>query len=162
MKLLEFICFVLLLILFGFSDEESHREKYIDKYAPIAKYFEIQCGVPSSIQLAQAIYESGGGVSTVAFHSNNHFGIKNGDYWKGETYTTDHGTIYRAYKTTFESYSDHALFLHDNYILAVGKDWKHWVKYCKGYGGHPNYWGELGKIIEKYKLYKLDESTSNN
>ena len=115
-----------------------------------------ECGVPASIQLAQAICESGGGISEVAKQSNNHFGIRAFSNWKGKIYNTKYGTDYRAYSTLEEGYIDHAEFLYQHYSFAVGKDWKHWVANCKGYGGSPSYWQHIGKIIELYQLYKFD------
>jgi hypothetical protein len=54
--------------------EPQSQNEYIIKYYPVAKVCEYLYGVPTSIQLAQALAESGGGVSYIGKYSNNHFG----------------------------------------------------------------------------------------
>ena len=143
---------------FGNYEKLNVHEQYLyTTFIPvICMKLHYDCGIPASIQLAQAIAESGGGISQVAKNSNNHFGIKAFANWKKDVYITKHGTKYRAYKTIEEGYIDHAEFLNYHYTNAVGKDWKHWITYCKGYGASSNYWQHIGKIIEIYKLYKFD------
>jgi flagellum-specific peptidoglycan hydrolase FlgJ len=125
-------------------------------YASIGRYYELECGIPTSIQLAQAMYESHYGKSEVGRASNNHFGIRAFATWGGSVYVTPKGTKYRAYKNVWDSWEDHANFLHLHYPAAIGKPWQHWVRYCRGYGGSPQYWQTIGQIIQKYKLYKYD------
>lgn len=154
------IAYITIFALVAFTDadhSQSYNQKFIDKWAPVARHLQKECGIPASIQIAQAIHESGGGRSNIAKQANNHFGIKAYKNWKGETYTTKHGTKYRAYKTENDGWVDHAKFLHDHYIMAVGKDWKHWCKWCRGYGGSKTYWQkEIKNIIEIHRLYELD------
>jgi flagellum-specific peptidoglycan hydrolase FlgJ len=143
---------------FGNYEKLNVHEQYLyTTLTPvICMKLHYEHGVPASIQLAQAIAESGGGISEVAKNSNNHFGIKAFSNWKGKVYTTKYGTHYRAYTTLEEGYKDHAEFLNYHYKGAVGKNWRYWVANCKGYGASSNYWQHIGKIIEIYKLYKFD------
>ena len=153
----QLIGFIILFALVAFKDDNREKRHFFDSWHNVAQYHQQQCGIPASIQLAQAWYEShGGNDKDVALCSNNCFGIRAFSDWKGEIYTTAKGTKYRAYSTLSESWEDHAKFLHKHYTKAVGKDWRHWVKWCRGYGGHPDYWGELGKIIEQNELWKYD------
>lgn len=134
-----------------------HEQYLYTTVAPlICMKLHLECGVPASIQLAQAICESGGGISEVAKNSNNHFGIKAFSNWKGKVFTTKYGTTYRAYITLEEGYDDHAEFLHYHYSNAVGKNWRYWVANCKGYGGSNQYWKMIEQYIIKYKLDKFD------
>jgi len=137
--------------------ENNHPyAKFCNDYQEVAIYYQIECGIPTSVQLAQAIAESGGGRSDIAKKSNNLFGMK---YYKelysGEYYTSTSGTKWRKYKNFEDSFEDHAFFLHKFYLHAVGKDWTYWVKNCKGYGAN-NYWEHIGMVIEKYKLWRYD------
>lgn len=137
--------------------ENNHPyAKFCNDYQEVAIYYQIECGIPTSVQLAQAIAESGGGRSDIAKKSNNLFGMK---YYKelysGEYYTSTSGTKWRKYKNFEDSFKDHAFFLHKFYLHAVGKDWTYWVKNCKGYGAN-NYWEHIGMVIEKYKLWRYD------
>ena len=53
----------------------SHSQTtYFQKYQPIADSFESVYGIPSSIMLAVAMQESGGGKSRNAKLLNNHHG----------------------------------------------------------------------------------------
>jgi flagellum-specific peptidoglycan hydrolase FlgJ len=52
-----------------------HSQTYYQKYQPIADSLEAVYGIPSSIMLAVAMQESGGGKSKVAKLLNNHHGI---------------------------------------------------------------------------------------
>lgn len=130
--------------------------EFCNKYQPVAYYYQVKYGIPVSIQLAQAIVESGGGRSELAKNSNNLFGMK---YYKGlydgEYWTSKQGTKWRKYDSFDKSFEDHAIFLHRFYSKAVGKDWKFWVMNCKGYG-IGGYWLHLSSVIERYELWKYD------
>ena len=130
--------------------------EFCNKYQPLAYYYQVKYGIPVSIQLAQAIVESGGGKSELARNSNNLFGMK---YYKGlydgEHWTSKHGTKWRRYESFDKSFEDHAIFLHRFYPNAVGKDWRFWVFNCKGYG-IGSYWQHLGSVIERYQLWNYD------
>ena len=134
---------------------------FCKEYQEVAILYHIECGIPTSIQLAQAIVESGGGKSELALKTNNLFGMKyyetlyNGDYWESPG-----GIKWRKYDNFEHSFSDHADFLHRFYPNAVGKDWKFWVNNCKGYGG-VGYWAHIGSVIEYYELWRYDEYVDN-
>lgn len=135
---------------------------FIKKYAETAIYYQIDCGIPVSIQLAQAITESGGGNSELGRKANNLFGMR---YYKeifsGDFYDSGGGIKWRKYLNFEESFADHADFLHTYYGHAVGKDWNYWVTQCKGYGG-VGYWNHIGDVIKKYKLYEYDTLVETN
>lgn len=131
--------------------------KFCDKYHEIAMYYHLEYGIPTSIQLAQAIAESGGGYSPIAKKANNLFGMK---YYKelygGDYYTSSSGTKWRKYDSYEDSFKDHALFLKKYYTHATSKNWKYWTDNCKGYG-FGEYWQHIGMVVEKYELWKYDE-----
>jgi len=144
----------------SFSSTFNHKHpftKFIEEYKDVAILYQIECGIPVSVQLAQAITESGGGKCELGKNANNLFGMK---YYKeifsGEYYTTSDGTKWRKYPNVKESFRDHAEFLNKYYNHAVNKDWKYWANSCRGYGG-PGYWNYIGEVIKKYKLYEYDE-----
>jgi len=134
---------------------------FCNKYSETAILYHIECGVPTSVQLAQAIAESGGGKSQLAKSANNLFGMK---YYKeifdGDYYLSKDNTKWRKYNTFEESFRDHAEFLHQYYGHAIGKDWKYWSNNCQGYGAG-NYWKHIGSIINEYKLWEYDEMVKN-
>jgi LysM repeat protein len=123
--------------------------------------------IPASITIAQGLFESGAGQSNLAKMSNNHFGIKCGGDWTGESITYDDdskGECFRKYLSVQASYDDHSIFLdssprYDFLFSLDPKDYVGWAKGLKkaGYATNPQYAERLINLIEKYELYKLDE-----
>lgn len=155
---------------------------YIDAFAPIAIQEMERSGIPASIKLAQALLESNYGRSEMAMNANNHFGIKCGGDWKGQSYfreddDKDHrGRIiescFRVYSNPEESFMAHSDFLRNNgkssrydflfdYDPRDYKKWAHGLKKA-GYATDPNYSKKLINLIEKYELYTFDDMGSNH
>ncbi len=127
-------------------------------------------GIPASITMAQACLESGDGKSELARKSNNHFGIKCKSGWKGKKVYYDDdckNECFRKYKTVEESFIDHTDFLLDNsrysFLFNLAPtDYKGWARGLKkaGYATAGHYDKTLIKIIEEFKLYRLDNKIS--
>lgn len=137
-------------------------EDYIDTYADIARKQQEKYGIPASITLAQGLLESGAGKSELALASNNHFGIKCHNNWKGETVTYfDDGrnSCFRKYDNVSESYTDHSLFLVNGaryrflFELEV-TDYTGWARGLQkaGYATDRQYADKLIRVIETYDL----------
>jgi LysM repeat protein len=150
------------------SYRKNTSPEYIDQYKDLAIKEMKRVGIPASITMAQGILESGNGNSTLARKSNNHFGIKCHSDWKGKRVYHDDdakGECFRKYKTVYESYIDHSQFLVEKkryaslFELKI-TDYKGWAKGLKkaGYATDPKYAHRLIDIIEKNKLYLLDEN----
>jgi LysM repeat protein len=141
--------------------------EYVDQYKDLAIKEMKRVGIPASITMAQGILESGNGNSTLARKSNNHFGIKCHNDWKGKRVYHDddkRGECFRKYKTVYESYIDHSEFLvgkerYASLFELKTTDYKGWAKGLKkaGYATDPKYAHRLIDIIEEHKLYLLDE-----
>lgn len=126
--------------------------------------------IPASITMAQGILESGSGTGTLAIKANNHFGIKCHTGWTGESVRHDDDApqeCFRKYNDPAESYKDHSLFLtsrsrYNSLFKLDVKDYKAWAKGLKdaGYATDPKYPDKLISLIERYKLYELDGSTT--
>ena len=147
------------------------QEKYIDKYAPLAVSEMYRSGVPASITLAQGLLESGNGQSELARKSNNHFGIKCHNNWKGgRVYHDDDakGECFRKYSHPSESYRDHSDFLRYrdrykflfDYRITDYKSWAHGLKKA-GYATDPAYPKKLIKLIEEYDLHVYDRKPAS-
>lgn len=148
---------------------------YIEEFKDIAISEMQRVGIPASIKLAQAIVESASGTSTLARQSNNHFGIKCGNNWKGETvYRHDDDyqngllirSCFRSYDDPKESFYAHSEFLANPYSRRYKPlfeleiyDYKAWANGLKkaGYATDKSYPQKLINIIEKYELYKYDD-----
>lgn len=139
---------------------------YVTWYSEDAVEQMIEHGIPASVTLAQAIFESRCGSSVLARKSNNHFGIKCHTTWGGDTVVKTDDTLnecFRKYSSVEESYLDHSLFLKSRSRYAhlfniPVTDYKSWCRGLKaaGYATYTNYAEELIKIIEELKLYRYD------
>jgi Mannosyl-glycoprotein endo-beta-N-acetylglucosaminidase/LysM domain len=156
--------------------QATSRWDYIQRYKDIAKREKERAGIPASIKLAQGILESGDGKSTLAREANNHFGMKCGADWRGETYFLkdddydENGVLkescFRVFKSPEESYIAHSEFLRDpNKAYRYGflfrlnpNDYKGWAQGLKqaGYATSPTYADALISLIDQYKLYEYD------
>lgn len=140
--------------------------EYLRRYTSIAIKQTEQFGIPASVILAQAIFESGCGRSELAQRSNNHFGIKCHNAWLGDTVTkTDDvaNECFRKYRRVEDSYRDHSIFLrtrkwYTHLFRIPATDYRGWCRGLKeaGYATYPTYAEELINIIEKYGLWRLD------
>ncbi|MDD2437132.1 MAG: glucosaminidase domain-containing protein [Massilibacteroides sp.] len=173
-KIPFYFLFISTFILCSLSAEAQRKNKsyikYIDQYNYIAIKHQNKYGIPASITLAQGILESGAGLSELARKSNNHFGIKCHNDWKGgRTYHDDdyRGECFRKYKRVEDSYEDHALFLTQRpryaHLFSLNrKDYKGWARGLQksGYATDKAYANKLIKMIEDYELYKFDSQVN--
>lgn len=141
-------------------------EMYIEMFKEAAIADMMKTGVPSSITLAQGMYESDYGNSPLAKGANNHFGIKCHKEWSGDTYHKDDDApneCFRKYENVTQSYDDHSDFLrsreryHSLFELEITdyKSWSHGLKKA-GYATNPSYASKIIGLIEKYNLNEFD------
>lgn len=137
-------------------------EEYINTYKDIAMKEMVRSGVPASITLAQGILETDYGNSPLVKKSNNHFGIKCKETWKGPSVSHDDDApqeCFRKYEDPIASYIDHSDFLrtrkHYHFLFDLDPlDYKAWAYGLKkaGYATNPKYPMILIKYIETYNL----------
>jgi LysM repeat protein len=142
-------------------------EQYISQFKEAAIADMKKTGVPASITMAQGMFESDYGNSSLAKVAKNHFGVKCHKDWGGDTYYMDDDApneCFRKYNSVEESYDDHSNFLRtrDRYKFLFDlsiTDYKGWAKGLKqaGYATNPAYADKLIEIIERYNLQALDE-----
>ncbi len=159
---------VLWSVAFGQS-ADSRCRAYIERFAPVAMAEQEAHGIPASITLAQGILESASGRSTLATEANNHFGIKCGIGWQGETTLRSDDApdeCFRAYASPEESFADHSRFLLKPRYAPLfeldASDYAGWARTLRkcGYATDPNYAARLIAIIERYALYAYDSGQS--
>jgi hypothetical protein len=177
MKINAYKIFILSFLLCTGLNAQSQKQlkshlNYIGKYKNLAIKQMEKYKIPASITLAQALLESGAGLSELAVSSNNHFGIKCHSGWNGERiYRRDDNPndCFRKYETIENSYEDHSLFLHDrsrysvlfSYSITDYEAWARGLQKC-GYATDKAYANKLIKYIEDYQLYVYDyKSTSS-
>lgn len=139
---------------------------YIQRFEQVAAAEMTKYGIPASIQMAQALVESGAGKSKLATKNNNHFGIKcfSKKCTKGHcaNFSDDHHKdFFRKYNTAWDSWRDHSKFIVEGKykdLLAHRDDYKAWARGLSkhGYATDPAYADKLIATIELYDLHKLD------
>ena len=153
---------------------------YIDRYKMIAISEMQRTGIPASIKLGQAILESGAGTSKLAEKANNHFGVKCGSIWNGDSYGLKDDeraflvfkkkSCFRKYNNADESFIDHSEFIRRpngpyQFLFSLDrKDYKGWAYGLKkaGYATADDYPQKLIKVIETYQLYQFDGNAPSN
>ena len=140
----------------------DRAKKYIDQYGTLAIEEQKKNGIPAAITLGQGILETEAGASELMTVANNHFGIKCGNGWMGQTFShTDDAPdeCFKRYACVQDSYRDHSEHLKRNPryapLFSVPQtDYAGWavcLKKC-GYATNPQYAQNLIKIIEDFKL----------
>lgn len=147
-----------------FLPDDSKNVMYINTYKHLALKEMQRSRIPASITLAQAILESNAGYSYLATNGNNHFGIKCHN-WNGPTIFRDDehpNECFRKYSSVEDSYQDHSEFLENpryQELFSISPDdyvnWAYGLK-KSGYATDSRYAEQLIDIIERYKLYALD------
>lgn len=156
-----------------YANGDDPRLSYIDRYKQLAKEEMQRTGIPASIKLAQGLLESGAGKSVLAKHANNHFGIKCGGSWEGETYYREDDdrnkkgelipSCFRKFSSVYQSYFAHSEFLSTQRRYASlfdldNTDYTAWARGLRkaGYATDKRYADKLIEIIEKYELHLFD------
>lgn len=173
------LLFSLLLALSALTAQAQVSQDHIDyiaRHKDIAMREMDRTGIPASIKLAQAILESDAGRSELARRANNHFGIKCGPDWRGDTYMqedddyNDRGQLikscFRVFRTVEASFVAHSEFLRDpSKTFRYGPlfqlsptDYQAWAYglQTSGYATSPTYATRLISIIERYRLHDYD------
>jgi hypothetical protein len=135
---------------------------YVNTYKALAMAEMQRSGIPAAIILAQGIHESEAGNSELCKKSNNHFGIKCKDDWKGEVVYHDddsRGECFRSYATAEDSYRDHSEFLRRSsryaFLFSLDpSDYEGWAYGLRkaGYATNIRYSQILIRIVKDYNL----------
>jgi Mannosyl-glycoprotein endo-beta-N-acetylglucosaminidase/LysM domain len=135
---------------------------YVNAYKALAMSEEQRAGIPAAIILAQGLHESEAGTSELVKQSNNHFGIKCKDDWKGQVVYHDDDSrqeCFRSYATAADSYRDHSDFLRRSgrysFLFDLDPaDYEGWAYGLKkaGYATNIKYSQILIKLIKDYNL----------
>lgn len=175
MKKIGLLWILLLGIYATASGQYKVFQEYADHHSHIAVSEMHRTGIPASIKLAQGLLESNAGRSELATKANNHFGIKCGGDWNGNSFYKEDDdyeegrlvkSCFRAFSSTEESYIAHSEFLRNpnknsrygflfNLKSTDYKGWAHGLKKA-GYATAPTYAQKIIKIIEDYELYTYD------
>lgn len=155
----------------GIEVKITSTDDYIAVFKSIAQEEMKLYGIPASITIAQGILESNSGIGRLAVEANNHFGIKCHEWTGDRIYHDDDATqeCFRKYNDSKYSYRDHSLFLtqrgrYAGLFKLRKEDYKGWARELKnaGYATDRKYPDKLIDLIERYRLYKIDEEVLGN
>lgn len=126
-----------------YAQQQHH---YIEKNKSVANELSEKYGIPSSVILAVAFVETGGGTSKNSKNLNNHFGIV------GKNDVTS--SRYRYFKSVKDSYEGFCKLLsRKKYYnsLKGDDDFFKWIKAIAkaGYSTQPKEWKRRLKLIHK-------------
>ena len=141
---------IISLVLILISANANAQKTYISQNKVMAEYLSKEYGIPSSIILAVAFVESGGGTSKNSKTLNNHFGIV------GKNTVND--SKYKNFSSAKESYRAFCDLLSRKkyYSKLKGNDnHQDWIKAIAqaGYSTQPKEWmRRINLIINKFDL----------
>lgn len=161
--------------------EARADDDFLPRAIPLAQLSQRETGVPSSVTLAQATWETGRGASTVG-NANNYFGIKASGAsddtvsigpvasgwvwawtkeWDGARYISRRER-FRAYRSMEDSFRDHGLLLattprYADAMRAVD-DAREFARRmaAAGYATSPTYARDLIALMDAENLYQYD------
>lgn len=147
----RYLRIVILSLVFSFvsSQVNAQTQSYIQKNKTLAEKLSSKYGIPSSVILAIAFVETGGGTSRNSKALNNHFGIVG---------KNSIGSKYKQFESKEESYEAFCkLVVKKKYYTALKgtEDFGKWVKAMAGagYSTQPGEWmRRINSIIHKYQL----------
>jgi len=142
-----------------FAQKKYTPNSYIQAHKDAAVKYMKEFGIPASIILGIAYHESAHGNSKLANYLNNHFGIK------GKNDSKEIRSAYKGYDSVDESYRDFVRYIEsrkqfsgliDKYGPGNYKDWAFGIA-RGGYASSKTWASQVIAIIDKHKLYELDE-----
>lgn len=175
----RYICFILGFFFSLSISAQEIAESYINSYSHIAVSEMNRTGIPASVKLAQGLLESDWGRSELSQFAHNHFGIKCGGSWDGQSYYkvdddyNEHGELtescFRVFTDDDASYIAHSEFLLRNqrygFLFEYDQtDYKAWAKGLKkaGYATDPAYPSKIIGVIHKYDLTRFDHMDADD
>lgn len=172
---MRFVKLLFLGLIFNISALQA--QDIVDEYIGAFQYIAVsemeRTGIPASIKLAQGLLESSWGRSELSTEAHNHFGIKCGSKWMGNTFMKEDDdydksgklkkSCFRVFESDQASYIAHSEFLLSNqrygFLFDYSEtDHKAWAKGLRkaGYASDPSYPSKLIGIIKKYDLARFD------
>lgn len=174
-------CLFLLAALTFAPHVEAGDSEFLTVAAPLARQSQRETGVPASVTLAQAVWETGRGASSIG-QANNYFGIKaagvsddlvnigafaNGwvwawtKEWDGKRYVPRRER-FRTYRSMEDSFRDHGVLLATTprYAAAMASvdDPREFARRiaAAGYATSPTYGADLIALMDAENLYRFD------
>ncbi|MEO1260003.1 MAG: glucosaminidase domain-containing protein [Bacteroidota bacterium] len=136
---------------------ETTKHEYLQRFVKVAKAEQERFGIPASVILATALFQSTAGTRDMAVQANNHFALPCSDDWRSAC-KSYHGESMRKYDSAWSSYRDFSHFLDSNYSNLKGGNYINYANAFTndGFGNDHRIGEQLIQIIEGYRLQELD------
>ena len=158
------------------AHDTSTRQAFISAVAPGAIAAQRKYGVPAAVTIAQAIEESGWGLSSLAVKDNNLFGIKGtGPAGSDELPTQEYlngqwvsqAAAFRVYHSVAQSIDDHGKLLatsgYYTRAMAARRSPNAFAAALTGvYATDPTYGATLIGLMRQYNLYRYDAGVASS
>jgi flagellum-specific peptidoglycan hydrolase FlgJ len=136
------------------NNSPKDKAEFIKRFGKVARDEQAKYGIPASIILASSMVQSSLGNRTICKEGNNYFGLRCAAHVKN---VNEGNFTYYAYASAWESFRAHSVFMTEN-INLKSNDYKKWSAAIeKKFNTGSDYSLLLEKIINEFKLYKLDE-----
>jgi flagellum-specific peptidoglycan hydrolase FlgJ len=154
------------------ANATSAQQAFIEQIAPGAVATQQRYGVPAAVTIAQAIDESGWGLSSLATKDHNLFGMKGTGPAGSDPQPTqefENGRMvsqtasFRVYRGIAESIDDHGKLLatsgYYTHAMSVRHDPNAFAEALTGiYATDPEYGAKLVTLMQQYDLYRYDSA----
>ncbi len=126
---------------------KEQAEAYIHRFAKVARAEQAKYGIPASLKMAQALYESRAGQSVGTRNRHNHFGLP---------------LAQRLFDSAWENWRAHSLMLARQYPelaerQASAAAWADALQQSEWAAKDPRYGQSLLKLIDEFNLQALDQ-----
>jgi len=144
--------------------DEYEIDAFIQRFVDVARVEQEKFGIPASVVLATALYESTAGHrKTADVHTNNYFGLLCAEpsaytpAWQGGCKKVEQ-MLFRKYQTAWESFRDFSYFTYRQLGSLSGEDYRVWSEALgrRLYGKDPGFAANVIGLIERYSLHDYD------
>ena len=139
-------------------------DAFIQRFVDVSRVEQEKFGIPASVVLATALYQSTAGHRKAAdLSANNYFGLlcagpeAFSPVWQGACKKADQ-MLYRQYQTAWESFRDFSYFACRQTRTPAGEPYQVWAEALgrKLYGRDPAFAANIIALIERYSLHDYD------
>lgn len=147
--------------------DEATIAAYLKRFGHVAINEMEKYNVPASILLAQALYASQAGTSSLSKTHNNQFHLWCDQDWQGPSIQWD-GHCRRKYNTAWDGFRNHTIYLAEGrfkHLTLLDKtDYTRWAKGLElgGYSSERDYANRLIQLINLYNLAQYDHKSMNS
>lgn len=144
--------------------EEYEVQSFIQRFMEVARVEQEKFGIPASVVLGTALYESTAGHRKISdIHTNNFFGLLCAEpeaytpAWQGRCKKVDQ-LLLRQYQTAWESFRDFSYFAYRQFGKLSGEDYKVWLGALgrQLYGQDTGFAPSVINLVERHSLHDYD------